>query len=310
MTMSPQANATTSTLYARRCTRHREALWGFLFILPTYLGFAIFILGPVVAVAGLSFTKFDVLGGSVFTGLANYTRMLSDDRLRTVYTNTFLFTIFAVFFNVSIGLALAVLLNRRLPQLLRNFFRSIYFFPLLVAHTYVAVIWQFLYQRDTGVINYYLSLLGLGPVAWLASPNWVLPSVIIMDVWKNTGFAMIIFLAGLQNIPRDYYEAARIDGAGARQLFFRITLPLLTPTIFFVLVIFMIGAIQVFDTIIVLTGGGPGDASRSVVIYIYEQAFQNFDLGYASTIAMTLFVVILTLTLFQFWFSRRWVHYE
>jgi multiple sugar transport system permease protein len=294
----------------RICTKHREALWGFLFILPTYLGFAIFILGPIVAVAGMSFTKFDVLGGSVFTGLANYSRMLSDDRLRTVYANTFLFTIFAVFFNVSIGLALAVLLNRRLPQLVRSFFRSIYFFPLLVAHTYVAVIWQFLYQRDTGVINYYLSLLGLGPVAWLASPNWVLPSVIIMDVWKNTGFAMIIFLAGLQNIPRDYYEAARIDGAGALQLFLRITLPLLTPTIFFVLIIFMIGAIQVFDTIIVLTGGGPGDASRSVVIYIYEQAFQNFDLGYASTIAMTLFVVILTLTLFQFWFSRRWVHYE
>jgi multiple sugar transport system permease protein len=294
----------------RICTKHREALWGFLFILPTYLGFAVFILGPVVAVAGMSFTKFDVLGGSVFTGLANYSRMLSDDRLRTVYANTFLFTIFAVFFNVSIGLALAVLLNRRLPQLVRNFFRSIYFFPLLVAHTYVAVIWQFLYQRDTGVINYYLSLLGLGPVAWLASPNWVLPSVIMMDVWKNTGFAMIIFLAGLQNIPRDYYEAARIDGAGALQLFLRITFPLLTPTIFFVLIIFMIGAIQVFDTIIVLTGGGPGDASRSVVIYIYEQAFQNFDLGYASTIAMTLFVVILTLTLFQFWFSRRWVHYE
>jgi multiple sugar transport system permease protein len=289
---------------------HREALWGFLFILPTYLGFAIFILGPVVAVAGMSFTNFDVLGGSTFTGLTNYSRLLSDERLRTVYGNTFVFTIFAVFFNVSIGLALAVLLNRRLPQLVRNFFRSIYFFPLLIAHTYVAVIWQFLYQRDTGVINYYLSLLGIGPVSWLGSAAWVLPSVIIMDVWKNTGFAMIIFLAGLQSIPKDYYEAARLDGAGALQLFLRITFPLLTPTIFFVLVIFMIGAIQVFDTIIVLTGGGPGDASKSVVIYIYEQAFQNFDLGYASTIAMTLFMVILTLTLLQFWFGRRWVHYE
>jgi multiple sugar transport system permease protein len=288
----------------------REALWGFLFILPTYLGFAVFILGPVVAVAGMSFTKFDVVTGSVFTGLTNYYRLLSDDRLRIVYANTFFFTIFAVFFNVSIGLALAVLLNRRLPQLVRNVFRSIYFFPLLIAHTYVAVIWQFLYQRDTGVINYYLSLLGIGPVSWLGSATWVLPSVIIMDVWKNTGFAMIIFLAGLQNIPKDYYEAARLDGANAVQLFLRITFPLLTPTIFFVLVIFMIGAIQVFDTIIVLTGGGPGDASKSVVIYIYEQAFQNFDLGYASTVAMTLFVVILVLTLLQFWFGRRWVHYE
>jgi multiple sugar transport system permease protein len=289
---------------------HREALWGFLFILPTYLGFAIFILGPVIAVAGMSFTKFDVVSGSVFTGLTNYYRLLSDERLRTVYANTFVFTIFAVFFNVSIGLALAILLNRRLPQLVRNVFRSIYFFPLLIAHTYVAVIWQFLYQRDTGVINYYLSLLGFGPVSWLGSATWVLPSVIIMDVWKNTGFAMIIFLAGLQGIPKDYYEAARLDGASAVQLFLRITFPLLTPTIFFVLVIFMIGAIQVFDTIIVLTGGGPGDASKSVVIYIYEQAFQNFDLGYASTVAMTLFFVILTLTLLQFLFGRRWVHYE
>ena len=289
---------------------HREALWGFLFILPTYLGFAIFILGPVVAVAGMSFTKFDVLTGAEFTGLANYYRLFSDERLRNVYTNTFVFTIFAVFFNVSIGLALAVLLNRRLPRLLRNFFRSVYFFPLLIAHTYVAVIWQFLYQRDTGVINYYFSLLGIAPISWLGSAAWVLPSVIIMDVWKNTGFAMIIFLAGLQNIPKDYYEAARLDGAGAVQLFLRITFPLLSPTIFFVLVIFMIGAIQVFDTIIVLTGGGPGDASRSVVIYIYEQAFQNFDLGYASTVAMTLFVIILLFTLLQFWFSRRWVHYE
>jgi multiple sugar transport system permease protein len=152
--------------------------------------------------------------------------------------------------------------------------------------------------------------LGIGPISWLASPNRVLPSVIIMDVWKNTGFAMLIFLAGLQNIPRDYYEAARIDEANARQLFLEITLPLLSPTIFFVLVIFMIGAIQVFDTIIVLTGGGPGDASRSVVMYIYEQAFQKFDLGYASTIAMTLFAIILVLTLLQFWFGRRWVHYE
>jgi multiple sugar transport system permease protein len=290
--------------------RQREALWGFLFILPTYLGFAVFILGPLIAVAGISLTKFDLLGGTEFLGLANYQNMWGDTRLRTVYANTFFFTIFAVIFNVGIGLALAVLLNRRMPNFLKNFFRSVYFFPLLVAHTYVAVIWQFLYQRDTGVINYYLSLLGIGPISWLASPNWVLPSVIIMDVWKNTGFAMLIFLAGLQNIPRDYYEAARIDGANTRQLFLKITLPLLSPTIFFVLVIFMIGAIQVFDTIIVLTGGGPGDASRSVVMYIYEQAFQKFDLGYASTIAMTLFAIILVLTLLQFWFGRRWVHYE
>jgi len=290
--------------------RRREALWGFLFIFPTYVGFLAFVLGPLIAVAAISLTKFDLFGGTTFIGMENFGRMFGDDRLKTVYGNTFFFTVFAVFFNLTVGLALAVLLNKKMPHALRNFLRSIYFFPVLVAHTYVAVIWQFLYARDTGVINYYLHFFGIGPISWLTDQGWVLPSVIIMDVWKNTGFAMLIFLAGLQSIPGVYYEAAQIDGASSWKRFARITLPLLSPTIFFVLVIFMIGAIQVFDTIIVLTGGGPGDASRSVVIYIYEQAFQNFDLGYASAIAMTLFALILVLTLFQFWFSRRWVHYE
>jgi multiple sugar transport system permease protein len=288
----------------------REALWGFLFIFPTYLGFTVFVLGPLIAVAGISLTKFDLFGGTTFIGMQNFGRMLADDRLKTVYANTFFFTVFAVFFNVTIGLVLAVFLNKRMPNFLRNFLRSIYFFPVLIAHTYIAVIWQFLYARDTGVINYYLHFIGIGPISWLTDERWVLPSVIIMDVWKNTGFAMLLFLAGLQNIPGSYYEAAQIDGAGPWRRFVNITLPLLSPTIFFVLVIFMIGAIQVFDTIIVLTGGGPGDASRSVVMYIYEQAFQNFDLGYGSAVAMTLFGLILVLTLAQFWFSRRWVHYE
>ncbi len=290
--------------------QRRDAFWGFLFIFPTYIGFLIFILGPLIAVAGISLTKFNIFGGSTFIGGENYGRLLSDDRLKTVYTNTFIFTLFAVFFNITVGLGLAVLLNKALSSGLRTFFRSIFFFPVLIAHTYVAVIWQFLYAKDTGVINYYLHVLGIGPISWLSDPGWVLTSVIIMDVWKNTGFAMLIFLAGLQNIPNVYYEAAQIDGASATRRFASITLPLLSPTIFFVLVIFMIGAIQVFDTIIVLTGGGPGDASRSVVMYIYEQAFQNFDLGYASAVAMTLFGIILVLTLGQFWFSRRWVHYE
>jgi multiple sugar transport system permease protein len=268
--------------------RRREALWGFLFIFPTYVGFMVFVLGPLIAVAAISLTKFDLFGGTTFIGMENFGRMLGDDRLKTVYGNTFFFTVFAVFFNLAVGLALAVLLNKQMPHALRNFLRSIYFFPVLVAHTYVAVIWQFLYARDTGVINYYLHFFGIGPISWLTDQRWVLPSVIIMDVWKNTGFAMLIFLAGLQSIPGVYYEAAQIDGASPWRRFARITLPLLSPTVFFVLVIFMIGAIQVFDTIIVLTGGGPGDASRSVVIYIYEQAFQNFDLGYASAIAMSL----------------------
>lgn len=290
--------------------RQKEALAGYAFILPVYIGFITFVLGPIIAAAVISFTKFDILSGSTFIGLENFTRMLSDSRLANIYKNTAVFAVSAVVLNVAVGLALAVFLNRRIPVAVRNLFRSIYFFPVLVAHTYIAVIWQFLYQQDTGVINYYLGFLGVGPIPWLSSTQWVLPSVIIMDIWKNAGFAMLIFLAGLQGIPRDYGEAAEIDGATSWQTFWRITLPLLSPTIFFVVVIFSIGAVQVFDTIIVLTQGGPGDASRSIVMYIYEKAFQTFDMGYASALAMTLFAIIMVLTLLQFGLARRWVHYE
>lgn len=238
--------------------KRREAIAGYLFILPIYIGFIVFILIPIIRAAVMSFTKFDVLEGSEFIGLKNYTQMLSDMRLRTVYGNTIVFTLFAVFFNAGIGLILAVLLNQKMPTAIRNLFRSIYFFPILVAHTYIATIWQYLYQQDTGIINYYLGFFGIDPIPWLSSTKMVMVSVIILDVWKNSGFAMLIFLAGLQNIPQDYYEAAELDGANDIQRFFRITLPLLSPTIFFIVVIFMIGALQVFDTIIVLTQGGPG----------------------------------------------------
>ena len=290
--------------------KQREAVAGYVFILPVYIGFVIFILWPIVEAARFSFMDFDLLRKSEYTGLENYADLLTDARLKTVYKNTVAFTIFAVFFNTAVGLVLAVLLNQRLPTLIRNVYRSIFFFPILVAHAFVAVIWQFLYQQDTGIINYYLHFLGVEPIPWLSSAEWAMAAVIIMDVWKNAGFAMLVFLAGLQNIPDHYYEAARIDGANERNVFFRITLPLLSPTIFFILVIFTIGAFQVFDSIIVLTSGGPGDATRSIVLYIYEIAFQVFNMGYASTLAMTLFVIILLLTILQFVGSRRWVHYE
>ncbi len=290
--------------------KRHEAITGYLFILPTYIGFAIFILYPLLESMRISFMDFSILGDSEYIGLENYASMLSDMRLRTSYINTIIFTLLAVSFNAGIGLALAVLLNRRLPKLMRNLYRSVFFFPVLIAHTYTSVIWRFLYQQDTGVINYYLSSLGIEAVPWLSNAHWAMAAIIIMDVWKNTGFAMLVFLAGLQSIPYTYYEAAQLDGANERQLFFRITVPLLSPTVFFILVIFMIGALQVFDSIIVLTEGGPGDATRSVVMYIYEQAFQRLDMGYAAAVSMTLFAIILVLTLMQFVVSRRWVYYE
>ena len=288
----------------------REAMAGYLFILPTFIGFAIFILYPLVESFRISLYEFSILGDSQYIELDNYARLFTDARLHRTYSNTIVFTSFAVFLNAGIGLLLAVFLNRRMPSLMSNFYRSVFFFPILIAHTYIAVIWRYLYQQDTGIINYYLGTLGIDPVPWLSNPQWAMAAIIIMDVWKNTGFAMLVFLAGLQSIPHTYYEAAQLDGANERQLFFRITIPLLSPTIFFILVIFMIGALQVFDSIIVLTDGGPGDATRSVVMYIYQQAFQRLDFGYAAAVSWTLFLVILTVTLLQFLVSRRWVHYE
>ena len=299
-----------SGLLRRFTPKQHEAVVGYLFVLPTYIGFVIFILYPLIESMRISFLEFSILRDSVYIGLDNYAQMLSDSRLRVTYLNTITFTVIAVFFNAGVGLLLAVMLNRRLPMLMRNLYRSVFFFPVLVAHTYIAVIWKFLYQQDTGVINHYLGVVGIDPVPWLSNAHWAMAAVIILDVWKNTGFAMLVFLAGLQSIPHEYYEAAQLDGANERQLFWRITIPLLSPTIFFILVIFMIGALQVFDTIIVLTAGGPGDATRSVVMYIYEVAFRTFNMGYAAAVSMTLFAIILVLTALQFWISRRWVHYE
>lgn len=295
---------------SRLTPKSREAIAAYLFILPTLVGFVIFIAYPLVESLRISFYEYGIWGDTTYIGAENFQRLTTDTRLRHTYRNTVVFTMFAVFLNAGVGLLLAVFLNRRMPRLVSNFYRSVFFFPILVAHTYISVIWKYLYAEDTGVFNFYLSLLNIDAVPWLREPGWAMAAIIIMDVWKNAGFAMLVFLAGLQSIPNEYYEAAQLDGASERQLFTRITIPLLSPTIFFILVIFFIGAFQVFDSIFVLTGGGPGDATRSVVMYIYQQAFQRLDFGYAAAISWTLFLVIMAVTLVQFWGGRRWVHYE
>ena len=290
--------------------KYNRSINSYLFILPTYILFILFVLIPLFQAFDISFQKYNILGNSKYIGFKNYLKLFDDSRLIVMYSNTIFFTFFAVIFNTGIGLLLAVMLNQRMPNLVRNLYRSIFFFPLLLAHAYIAIIWKFLYQKDTGAFNYYITNFGFDPIPWLNSAEWVLPSIIIMDVWKNTGFAMLIFLAGLQNIPKDVIEASVIDGANIFKIFIFIKLPLLTPTILFILVVFMIGAFQVFDSIVVLTNGGPGDASRSVTMYIYHLAFEKFDMGYASAVSMTLFLIILLLTIFQFWLSKKWVHYE
>lgn len=307
---------TASTLKKRDASRwlakksHREAIAGYLFILPSYTGFVLFILIPMLAIFVLGFMEYGVAGSPKFVGVNNFSRMFADPRTWVVYGNTLFFTVFAVMGNVILGLLLAVILNRTFSNGIRALLRSAFFFPSLVGLVYVSIIWQYLYQKDVGIINYYLGLFGVDKISWLSNKNWALVSVIILDVWKNLGMAMLILLSGLQGIPGQYYEAAKIDGAGSARTFFGITLPLLSPILLFVITMNLTGALRVFDSIVVLTKGGPGDESRSIVMLIYEKAFQSYDFGLASAMSVMLLLVIAFATVLHFMVSRWWVHYE
>ena len=290
--------------------RRREALAGLLFVAPVTVGFVLFIAGPMIATVVLSFTNYSLLKPPSWVGLDNFQRLLSDRLLVTVYANTAVFTVLAVVGNVGLGLVIALLLHRRMPRVLRYVMRTAYFFPSLVGLVYVSLMWEFFFQKDTGVINHYLNQAGVGSIPWISSSAWAIPSIAIMDVWKNVGFAALILLAGLQGINPELGEAARVDGANGWHEFRHITLPQLSPTLVFILTLQMIGALKIFDSIKVLTNGGPNNASRSIVMYIYDMAFGSHKMGYASAISLTLLLVVATATALQFYFARRWVHYE
>lgn len=287
----------------------QEIRAGYLFVTPTLLLYFAFMVLPILATLFLSFYSYDLLTPAKWIGLKNYLRLLGDMRLLVVYKNTLIFTLFAVAFNVGIGLVLALIVNRRMNSVLRNTLRLFYFFPYIIAAVYVSVVWSAYLSKDTGIINYYLGLFGIRPLGWLTEPGLSMVSIIIVDVWKNTGFAMVIFLAALQNVPMEHYEAAGIDGANAWQKFRYVTFPAISPTVFFNMIVFSIGALQVFDTINILTNGGPGDSTRSVVLYLYEVTFKSYRLGYSSAISMTMFLLIMLLTYINFAFSNRWVKY-
>lgn len=287
-----------------------QTIAAYLFLLPTLIGFLVFILGPMVAAIVLSLFKWNLIRPPEYIGLDNYAKLFADPRLGTIYLTTFRIALNTVAAKLLLGLVIAVLLDQKLRPWLRNFFRLSFFFPYVVSVTAVALMWSFLLNKDLGLVNYFLGLLGVERISWLNSSAWSWISIIITDVWKDLGFYVVVFVAGLQSVPHDLYEAAAVDGANKRQQFFRITLPLLTPTILFLSVIGLIASIQIFAQPYILTQGGPGDASRTIVMYIYEQGFRFFDMGYASTVALSLFVSIFVLTLCQFWVSKRWVFYQ
>jgi len=303
----PAGRALTPSFAGPSPHARSQALWGYLLVAPMMLGFTVFFLIALIASLVLSLTDWDVLTRPKWVGLDNYIRLFRDEAFLTALRNTVGLTIPNVVLRLAIALGLALALKS--PIRFRALYRMIFFMPVLTMPVAVATIWKWLYDPTFGPINYTLGQLGLPRPEWLAHPGTALIAVVIVLLWSGVGYDMIIFLAGLQSIPRDYYEAAQIDGAGSWRQFRDITLPLLTPTTFFLMVIAIIGSLQVFDLVYVMTQVGSSNRFPTVVYYVYEEGFRNFRMGYAITIAWVLLFIILVFTLLQFRLQRRWVHY-
>ena len=282
---------------------------GYLFISPWVLGFLAFTVGPMLGALALSFMKWTIFGTPMPVGVENYVRMFTDDpRLLKSLRVTFTYVIFGVPIHQFVALAMAVLLNVDVRG--RNVFRTIFYLPAVVSGVAIAVIWLWIFQPEFGLVNAFLkAALGIKGPAWFASERWALPAIIIMTSW-GVGGGMVIYLAALQNVPRHLYEAAELDGAGSPSKFWYITLPMISPAVFFNLTMGLIGGFQTFTVAYVTTGGGPVDATLFYALYLYENAYQNMRMGYASAMAWFLFLIILVFTLLQFWGSRQWVYYE
>ncbi len=241
-----------------------------------------------------------------YVGLDNYIRMFSDPEFWLVMKNTLIYTICTVPLNMIISLAIAVALNKILFG--KKLLRTAFFTPVIISPVAAAVIWRWMYDPNFGLLNYGLSFFGIDSINWLNDTNTAMIAIIIMGVWKTFGINMVLFSAGLQGIPETYYEAAKIDGANRWTRFWKISIPLLAPTTFFILIMSMIGSFQVFDIVYVLTSGGPLGSTKVLVFYLYENAFKYFDMGYASAVAYVLFALLITLSLLQVRFARKRVY--
>jgi multiple sugar transport system permease protein len=293
-----------------RGARSQEIIAGYGLAMPALLSLSAFLVLPILASLVLVFMEYDVLSPPEWIGLKNIQSLFKDQRLLTMYWNTARFVVFATGLNNVLGLALAMGVNRSMHGAIKYLLRTALFFPVLTTTASLALVWNFLLTQDRGVVNFLLGQIGIEPIPWLSSSTWAMVSVVLFDVWRASGYLMVIYLAGLQGISEQLYEAAEIDGANQLQRLRYITLPLITPTAFFATVISILGAAQVFDNVWVLTEGGPGDASRLIVLYIYEIGFQRFEMGYAAAVSLTLFFILILITIFQFRVSRRWVHYD
>jgi ABC-type sugar transport system permease subunit len=290
--------------------RRREAIVAYALLSPAIILFLVFIAGPLVGAIVLSFFEWDLLTDAKFVGLDNYQKLVNDSAALTSVRNTLVFAFWSLVTHIGLGLLLALAVQRSIPGFLKYVFRTAIFFPVIISWAAVSLIWLYILDPNFGFINYYLDRMGLPTKSWLLMPNTAMPAIIIVDWWKTIGFTFILILAGLQGVPAHLHEAAKIDGAGSVRRFWDITLPMLSPTLFLTAVLTFIGAFQIFEPMYIMTKGGPLDKTVSIVMEIYETGFRRFEMGYASAMAIGVFLVILLVTLIQIRLSKYWVFYE
>lgn len=300
-------NNKTQTQKNKKLNR-RNTLIAYSFLLPNFIGFLVFTLIPVLAAFVLSFLEWDTANPMVFVGLKNFAKLFKDETFKISFWNTIYYAIGSVPLTLICSLALAVILNRGFRGI--KVFRAVFFFPYVTSIIAVAVVWNMLFHPSMGPINQVLMAIGIkNPPGWTSSTEWAMPAIILVSIWRNMGYYMVLYLAGLQGIPRELYEAATVDGATSWQKFKRITIPMLTPTTFFVSIMLTISCFKIFDLVQLMTDGGPGRSTNVLVYHIYNQAFLNFKFGYSSAISMVLFAIVLIITIVQFRMEKKWVNY-
>ena len=289
--------------------RRRESRFAWLLILPSLLAVGLFTALPILASFVLSLFNYSIISPTKWVGLANYRTLLHDSNAQHAFEVTLLLAAGIVVAQVVTGLGLAISVQRRTAWA-RPIFRAAFFVPLLVSGASISIVMSYIFDGQFGVLNYYLGLIGLPNVPWLSSSWGAICTVILVVTWQQLGFTFIVFSAALGGVPKELIEAARVDGAGALNVFRSVTLPMISPSVLFVVTVGVINQLQLFDQPYVLTHGGPGNATQTVVLGIYQQAFQNLRFGYGSAVSVVLFVVVLIATYLQFRISRRWVFYS
>jgi multiple sugar transport system permease protein len=297
--------------YSKQVKKRRintEELWAYMFIAAPILGFLLFAFIPISYSVYVSFTKYTAFAPPEFIGADNYTKLLMEDPLfwKTLFNTAY--SALGIPLGMAMSLGIAVALNQKVTGI--YFFRTAFFLPTISSVVALTLLWKWIFNSDFGLLNYLLSLVGIAGPAWLNDEHWAMPAMIIQGVWGGLGFNMVLYLAVLQGVPSSLYEAAEIDGANGWQRFRYITIPGISPTTLFILVTSIIGALQDFPRFQIMTEGGPNYSTTTIVYYLFLNAFRYIDMGYASAMAWVLGIIIMLITLFNFWMSKRWVHYE